>query len=125
MKFQGTENYVATEDLMIAVNAALTLQRPLLIKGEIKLFLHRETVWSSIDRLYIGQKHIPLTQTVVYKKPYPETNELTVNFSGDRDAIFVKFSAACEVRLKRTKKQTIPDEYASVFSSPHIKTIPS
>lgn len=34
MKFQGTENYVATEDLMIAVNAAVTLQRPLLIKGE-------------------------------------------------------------------------------------------
>ncbi len=34
MKFQGTESYVATEDLMIAVNAALTLQRPLLIKGE-------------------------------------------------------------------------------------------
>ncbi|MEH6475194.1 MAG: MoxR family ATPase [Sneathiella sp.] len=34
MKFQGTEQYVATEDLMIAVNAAITLQRPLLIKGE-------------------------------------------------------------------------------------------
>lgn len=34
MKFQGTDDYVATEDLMIAVNAALTLQRPLLIKGE-------------------------------------------------------------------------------------------
>lgn len=34
MKFQGTKDYVATEDLMIAVNAALTLQRPLLIKGE-------------------------------------------------------------------------------------------
>jgi len=34
MKFQGTESYVATEDLMIAVNAAITLQRPLLIKGE-------------------------------------------------------------------------------------------
>jgi len=34
MKFQGTDQYVATEDLMIAVNAALTLQRPLLIKGE-------------------------------------------------------------------------------------------
>ena len=33
-KFQGTENYVATEDLRIAVNAALTLERPLLIKGE-------------------------------------------------------------------------------------------
>ncbi|WP_152206731.1 AAA family ATPase [Marinobacter changyiensis] len=34
MKFTGTENYVATEDLQIAVNAAIALQRPLLIKGE-------------------------------------------------------------------------------------------
>tara|TARA_B100001939_G_scaffold201813_1_gene173404 strand:- start:2416 stop:3261 length:846 start_codon:yes stop_codon:yes gene_type:complete len=34
MKFTGTDSYIATEDLMVAVNAALTLQRPLLIKGE-------------------------------------------------------------------------------------------
>ncbi len=34
MKFNGTEEYVATEDLRIAVNAAIRLQRPLLIKGE-------------------------------------------------------------------------------------------
>ncbi len=34
MKFTGTESYVATEDLSMAVNAAVTLQRPLLIKGE-------------------------------------------------------------------------------------------
>jgi len=34
MKFKGTETYVATEDLMMAVNAAVTLERPLLIKGE-------------------------------------------------------------------------------------------
>jgi MoxR-like ATPase len=34
MRFTGTESYVATEDLMLAVNAAITLQRPLLIKGE-------------------------------------------------------------------------------------------
>ncbi len=34
MKFTGTDTYVATPDLMIAVNAAVTLQRPLLIKGE-------------------------------------------------------------------------------------------
>ncbi|MBX9905869.1 MAG: MoxR family ATPase [Burkholderiales bacterium] len=33
-RFTGTENYVATDDLMMAVNAALTLERPLLIKGE-------------------------------------------------------------------------------------------
>ncbi len=34
MRFNGTENYVATEDLKVAVNAALVLERPLLIKGE-------------------------------------------------------------------------------------------
>ncbi len=33
-RFTGTESYVATQDLMMAVNAAITLQRPLLIKGE-------------------------------------------------------------------------------------------
>ncbi|WP_299436369.1 MoxR family ATPase [uncultured Rhodospira sp.] len=34
MKFTGTKTYVATEDLAVAVNAAVTLQRPLLVKGE-------------------------------------------------------------------------------------------
>ncbi len=34
MRFEGTENYVATKDLTIAVNATVTLQRPLLVKGE-------------------------------------------------------------------------------------------
>ena len=34
MKFEGTENYVATDELQMAVNAAITLERPLLIKGE-------------------------------------------------------------------------------------------
>jgi len=34
MKFKGSDNYVATQDLMLAVNAAVTLQRPLLVKGE-------------------------------------------------------------------------------------------
>ena len=33
-RFTGTENYVATDDLKVAVNAAVTLRRPLLVKGE-------------------------------------------------------------------------------------------
>ena len=33
-RFAGTESYVATEDLTVAVNAAVTLERPLLVKGE-------------------------------------------------------------------------------------------
>lgn len=34
MKFTGSKNYITTQDLMLAVNAAITLERPLLIKGE-------------------------------------------------------------------------------------------
>jgi MoxR-like ATPase len=34
MKFAGTDDYVATPDLMVAVNAAIALERPLLVKGE-------------------------------------------------------------------------------------------
>ncbi|MEP2530645.1 MoxR family ATPase [Shimia sp.] len=34
MKFEGTKEYVATQDLTVAVNAAVTLERPLLVKGE-------------------------------------------------------------------------------------------
>ena len=34
MRFEGTDTYIATPDLMLAVNAALALERPLLIKGE-------------------------------------------------------------------------------------------
>src|SRR3954462_3303827 len=34
MRFSTTATYIATEDLMVAVNAAITLERPLLVKGE-------------------------------------------------------------------------------------------
>src|SRR5262249_3199541 len=34
MRFEGTSSYVATTDLKVAVNAAITLERPLLVKGE-------------------------------------------------------------------------------------------
>ena len=34
MQFSGTDRYIASPDLMVAVNAAVTLERPLLVKGE-------------------------------------------------------------------------------------------
>ena len=33
-RFEGTDTYVATQDLRVAVNAAIALERPLLVKGE-------------------------------------------------------------------------------------------
>ena len=34
LRFEGTDSYVATQDLQVAVNAAIALERPLLVKGE-------------------------------------------------------------------------------------------
>ena len=34
MKFEGTSEYISTDDLTLAVNASITLERPLLVKGE-------------------------------------------------------------------------------------------
>ena len=62
MKFKGTDNYVATEDLRMAVNASVTLQRPLLIKGEpgTGKTLLAEEVAKALDKRLI-QWHIKST----------------------------------------------------------------
>jgi len=62
MKFEGTKKYVATDELRMAVNAAVTLQRPLLIKGEPgtgKTMLAEEVASSMNKRLI--QWHIKST----------------------------------------------------------------
>ena len=52
MRFEGSESYVATDDLKLAVNAALALERPLLVKGEpgTGKTLLAETVASALGR---------------------------------------------------------------------------
>ena len=62
MRFEGSDTYVATDDLKLAVNAALALERPLLIKGEPgtgKTLLAHE-VARALDRPLI-QWHIKST----------------------------------------------------------------
>ena len=60
MKFQGTDTYVATRDLTLAVNAAIALQRPLLIKGEpgTGKTLLAEEVASALNMPQIGRAHV-------------------------------------------------------------------
>jgi len=62
MKFNGSDTYVATQDLMLAVNAAITLKRPLLVKGEPgtgKTMLAEEV--ASAIRMPLLQWHIKST----------------------------------------------------------------
>ena len=61
MKFKGTKKYVSTEDLSMAVNASVTLERPLLIKGEPgtgKTLLAIEVAESLGKRLILSLIHI-------------------------------------------------------------------
>src|SRR5437763_13693760 len=62
MRFEGSSSYVATDDLKLAVNAALALERPLLIKGEpgTGKTLLAETVANALDRP-LHQWHIKST----------------------------------------------------------------
>jgi MoxR-like ATPase len=62
MRFEGSSSYVATDDLKLAVNAALALERPLLIKGEpgTGKTLLAETVATALDRP-LFQWHIKST----------------------------------------------------------------
>src|SRR5256712_11282373 len=62
MRFEGTDTYVATPDLMLAVNAAVTLERPLLVKGEpgTGKTLLAEEVARSLGRMLV-QWHIKST----------------------------------------------------------------
>src|SRR5947209_9127523 len=62
MKFTGTKDYIATDDLKIAVNASMVLERPLLIKGEPgtgKTVLAQEVAGALAKRLI--QWHIKST----------------------------------------------------------------
>ena len=62
MNFAGTERYIATEELQLAVRAAIALQRPLLVKGEPgtgKTMLAEEVAAALGIPLY--RRHIKLT----------------------------------------------------------------
>ena len=56
MKFTGTQDYIATDDLKVAVNAAITLERPLLVKGE------PGTGKTELARQVAGALGVPITE---------------------------------------------------------------
>jgi MoxR-like ATPase len=68
MRFEGTESYVADNDLKIAVNAAIALERPLLIKGETA---NAENVMAEDISQAIGAPLIEFNKTSATKEIHP------------------------------------------------------
>jgi len=76
-RFEGTRDYVATDDLKVAVNAAIALERPLLIKGEpgtgktmfLKFMLARLISARQVVLLYITSKVFLFYHDKVYSRP--------------------------------------------------------
>ncbi len=85
MQFSGTDEYVATQDLKVAVNAAITLQRPLLVKGEPgtgKTELARQISTSlSVERLEWNIKSTTKAQQGLYE--YDAVSRLRDSQLGD------------------------------------------
>ena len=50
MRFKGTKDYVATDDLKVAVNAAITLQRPLLVNCQVRSFRFGHLAMSNLPQ---------------------------------------------------------------------------
>ena len=76
-RFAGTDTYIATDDLKMAVNAAVTLERPILIKGEPgtgKTQLAME-IASALDRPLL-EWHIKST-CLLYTSPSPRDATLS------------------------------------------------
>src|SRR3977135_2682352 len=85
MRFKGSDAYVSTDDLTLAVNAAITLQRPLLVKGEPGTGKHmlavevRKAVGVSPVAWHI--KSTPKAQQVLYE--YDAVSRLRDSQLGD------------------------------------------
>ena len=80
MKFQGSQNYVATQDLMLAVNAAITLKRPLLVKGEPGTGKTMPRSQSSGDPRGVPSARI-VAVVVTFSVPNPAQNDVWVPYA--------------------------------------------
>ena len=74
MKFQGTDSYVATDDLKVAVNAAVTLERPLLVKGE------PGTGKTELARQVASALGLPIIECPEASERIQEGDEVSVDF---------------------------------------------
>ena len=69
MKFEGTKSYIATEDLKVAVNAAITLERPIIVKGEPGTGnIDYDKFLSTLDKIgydkWVALEYVPTAGTV-------------------------------------------------------------
>ena len=82
MKFEGTKQYVSTDDLTVAVNAAIALERPLLVKGEPGTGKTEVIIHAAYRAAESGARVLILCPTGAlvhgYKERLPPTDQIVV-----------------------------------------------
>ena len=117
MRFEGTKDYVATEDLKVAVNAAITLERPLLVKGEPgtgKTMLAIE-VAKSIGAPLIEWHIKSTTKAIQGLYEYDAVMRLRDSQLGDERATDIANYKSRERTHQRLQPQPLEDRWQKVY----------
>ncbi|MEP5699288.1 MAG: hypothetical protein ABJN43_11740, partial [Sneathiella sp.] len=97
-----------------AVNAFARVHKDL-----FQLLLNFESQWRDTSYGYRGEGIVPASRKLIFDKPFQDTNEAIVSFEKRDASIYVTLDRTCRIRLKRTNKQTIPQNFKG--KSPRVQ----
>lgn len=74
------------------------------VKNDVfRMELNASTIKGATAAPYFGEDRIPVSNSITFEKPFPNTGKAVVTFDKNRGSIFVSLDSSCEIRLKRTR----------------------